>query len=1040
MPVLLRAGYRVSAVTQAYFPEQRVSGDLVFGYMVEGGTAAPALTSISLTASAPTGLVGATVTTALSYVLNVGASVTSTTYTSSDTAKATVSSGGVVTIVAPGPFTITVEVEASGSGLATNTLEDTVDLIAYVHGAHITLNFTTALATVDGRYVTLPFATAVVTTPELFPLGIVPGSFGTATLQGTASFTPTGWDSSAYGTPTVFNYHQFISVAGSSYGALGAPTVVNWHQYVTASGLASTIAFGTSVVYNYDQDVLPSSIAPPSQQVSIGAAIFDPLQYVSGVGGISAPSFPVTHYVADYYQDIDLNGFGTSSHAVPTPEISHRVRTIEVPFFVNTYYGTPHVEDNAIRPSGWRSSVVGVSAVVELGTRTVTQHSSTKFSEFGTANVQLLRQYIRARPASIPSFGTPEVQNLTRYVYAGPYSTNSPPNVLGDYAWVKNRNVTLIANSFVSTKFGSRTATFVENAARQILPVGIDAGYWGSTDISHWIRTVSPAGFDSFVSRHWHVVYNNAVVIAPTSAYDGAVGRPAQVYNLNQFVRPWTVGNTALFGAPFVAPRIRTLTQFNSYPHLTGYFGQPSIRFRLRPIAPVGFVPEYPLGVPRPNGLFGAVLVRGPFIPTIKPNSAIGPEVFSAGATVRNRNRVIRPPAVSRREEFGSFATVELYTRTLSPVGLNSMRIGAHTVRDRTQRTSPATLSVPTFPVSHWVRNLSPDPPSLQYLFVGAWETARVAVPSSPVVRFPTIYPLGLLSTEWGSPTVYSTTIKVDTGISNLDQLGVPWVAGAQFLALEGFKDSVEPPKQRVSPHTIYAPAGDRATAQARANHPTNDPPQPIGPEVTGLPDVSHRNRTIYAIAGAVYSAYGDPQIDLRMRYVYPVQIRSLRMGRPVILGVTQYIDCNTLSSGFDASSLGAPDVARVRTSPEYLAPASLNTLAVGTLTISNFVRTIEASGVPHRGNPQEGQTNPWGLPEIGYPRTIVLSGFNSLIFGTHRVEHRIRELPLDGFDSCSFNEEDIPSFNLRMRVKGRRIVVPSSILSTESVSQPSVT
>lgn len=657
-----------------------------------------------------------------------------------------------------------------------------------------------------------------------------------------------------------------------------------------------------------------------------------------------------------------------------------------MPFIVNTFFGDTVVDNNDIRPAGITDGVVSSGAVIELGTRYVAQHSSLRFTVLGTPGVQLLRQYVGARSVYEQAFGRQDVQNLVRYVFPGPYLTNSPPNVLGNLAHVKNRNVTLVANSFVSSKFGSYTAMSVRNKARGIAAEGINSLQFGTTDVSHRIRTLVFTGFDSFTSRHWHVVYNNAVVAAPASISGAAVGQPV-VYNRNRYMQALTVGDGARLGTAFIARRIRTLVQFNSYPHLTGYFGVPSVRYRVRPIAPVGFAPEYPLGVPRPNGLFGATLVRGPFIKTIAPRG-LGPERLGNSATVANRNRVIRPPGTSRRDEFGPFTRVENYTRYLSLSGWQSSRIGPHTVADRTRTLGPATLTIPQFPITHQVRNLLPDPPSVQYLFVGAWDTVNVAVPSWPEVRFPTFYPLGWSSVQWGRPTVRGNEIKIERGVVNLDQLGVPWVRGTQFVRASGWVDTVELPMPRFTPHTIYAPLGDRATGQARANHPTAGIPNVIGPEVVGYPDVTHKNRSITAV-GATRTAYGDARVDLHRRYVLPIQIKSLRMGRPVLLGVTQYINCNTSGSGFDASSFSDPVVARVRTNPEYLRPVwTAVSIVNNQLDVSNFIRTITVEGIPHRGNPQDGLTNPWGVPEVYPPRHLYPEGFESSSFGTHRVEH----------------------------------------------------
>lgn len=857
-----------------------------------------------------------------------------------------------------------------------------------------------------------------------------------AETQGTPTLAPSGWASSAFGSPGVTVTASFAPTGWAS-SSFGAPSVINFHHFVTGTGWASS-SFGTPAVDNFLQFAYPSGIAPPSGQVSSPTQVFDPTQFVTLTSGVAPSVFPTTHYVADYYQFIDINGYGINTHTVPAPFIAYRVRTIDVPFIVSTYYGTPTVERHDLLPTGWASSSVSSGAAVRLNTRYLTQHSSLQFTLTGTPDVQHSRRYVGAFSTDSLEFGAHEIYNLTRSIEVGPYATNSPPNELGNAAWIRNRNVTLVANSFDSLRFGNYTSTYVTNAARQIIPEGIDSVRWGGTDVSHFVRTIQLDGFDSFTSRHWHVVYNAARVISAPTIGVGAVGIPTDVRNLNRTVGQWSVGDTATFGTAFVAPSVRTLTQFNSYPHLSAYFGTPGVRFAVLPVFPPSVVPEYPLGVQRPDGLFGATVVTGPFIRTIRPNNAIGPEVISNNADVRNRNRVVYPISAVTRDDFGPFTTVENYVRSLTGVGWQSSDFGAHTVADRAQRAYPATLTLPVFSVSHQVRNLSPDPPSLQYLTVGYWD--EILTFPMPSIRFPTFYPLGWDSAAYGMATVRSNQILVDRGIVNLDQVGVPWARGPQYLNFDGdgFQDTQEPPRVRVSPHTIYAPFGDQATGQARANHPTANLPNDIGPEVFGVSTVTNRNRTIYPV-GASFGRYGEPIMSLRFQYVYPVQIKSLRMGLAVILGVEQYINLDTFNDGILSLAFGTVSVARPPANPAYILPAGTAFTVLGTPTIENLNREILPSGIPHRGNPQQGFTNPWGLPEFGFHRMLVMTGFRSSSFGTHRVEYRIRHVYPDGHDSLSLLEEDIINFRDRMVVKGRRLVLPSTIPSQESVPQPVV-
>lgn len=881
-------------------------------------------------------------------------------------------------------------------------------------GRYISLSFTQTAVAVDGRYVSLSFGM-----PGVAPSGWQSSAFGTVSIVGATSLFPQSWASSAIGSATVFNYHQFVAVSGIAAGSVGTATVFNYHQFVVVGG-----------------------IAPPSQQVSTDAAAFDPTQFVTLTSGIAAPAFPTTptHYVADYYQYIDLNGFGFTTHAVPAPFVDFRVRTIVPPFIYGTFFGDLTIDRLDVRPPGFDASSYGTPAV-ELGTRFLTQHSSTYFGSIGVPHIELYKRYLKPNPINSLEFGTTVVYNLDQYVVAGPYETNSPPGWWGT-PWFYNRNRTLVPNNWTSSRFGRPVETYVENAADPIYPPGLDATLWGAgTFIAHRIRTIPVDGIDSFVSRPWHVVYNAARVVAPSGWTSSTVGRPSDVRNLNRTVAQWSVGDTSLFGTAFIAPAVRTLTQFNSYPHLTGYFGTPAVRYAFSYVSPPSIVPTDEFGVPRPDGLFGPTVVWGPFRRTIRPNSSIGPEAFGLLSIV-NRNRTVRAQPVWERDEFGAFTSIENFVRYIAPTGFSSHTVSTLTIRDRTQRLYPGPPTTPTFPTTHQIRNLLPDPPSLQYLFVAEWSHSNLNKFGAASLRFPTIFPDGWESSSFGTAFVRSSTLAVEIGISNLDQLGVPWVRGPQYRDIQSIEPTSDEvfPKPRLSPYTIYAPSSDQATAQARANHPPASPiPNVIGPEEFGFPYVANRNQRVYPDSReiSVPSRFGALSISLRRRYIFPVQFRALRMGLPTLSGFQQEV---RVSSGESSSTFGAATVSRPRPNPWPITPAGLAPAALfGDTVVQNFEREILPVGIPHRGNPEQGMTNPWGTAEFGFHRTLVVSGYTNIAWGTHRVEHRIRSFYPEGFESLSLIDDDYGTFRNRMVVRRLNKFIVVSIASTTVVGSPTV-
>lgn len=81
-------------------------------------------------------------------------------------------------------------------------------------------------------------------------------------------------------------------------------------------------------------------------------------------------------------------------------------------------------------------------------------------------------------------------------------------------------------------------------------------------------------------------------------------------------------------------------------------------------------------------------------------------------------------------------------------------------------------------------------------------------------------------------------------------------------------------------------------------------------------------------------------------------------------------------------------------------APAGFVATLWGNTSVELFTREIAPQGVPHRGNPQQNLTSPWGTPMVGTTRWFDFQGFDAAIYGDARVEFRIRHLPVQGWDS----------------------------------------
>lgn len=886
--------------------------------------------------------------------------------------------------------------------------------------------------------------------PSIRPSGIAPGSFGSVVTHVTASFTPTGWDSSALGAPlvynllqqtfpsgiasgsalgvlVVFNSDQYIAPTGAAHGAFGTSVVINKTQFVGPVGTGSTYVSGTPGIYNYVQYIFAGGWQ--SSSTPSATRVFDALQ-VAYAQGIEAPTFPVTHYVADYYQYIDLQNRGPNTHAVGSHAVDFRVRTLAVPFIYTNAFGTPVVESFLNIPQPWRSSALG-TAFVSLRVREIAHWASTPTVQVPYPTIANQNRYLRQRGWGSLQVQLPTVYNLTQYVAVGPFLLNSPVNDLG-LPQVANRNRQLWPSGFSRLRFGNRTDTFVTLSARAVVPVGVDSLTWGpDTFIAHRIRYVVPESWDSLRMRHWTVVYNDAFLIEPLSIGESSrFGRPDPVFSNQQTLWHYNSGDQSAFGTAFVAPRVRTVYPLNiSFP--TDF--HPTVRLNPQIVAPAG------IDLFRPYGH----VVLSVFQRIASPRSFnVHQDPWVGVSTVQNRNRQLRPQPVVRTE----YGRAQLYNRNQIVVvpGLPSLHMGSYVVDYRTKRVVVAQIGAPTISLTHRVRKSVADPPGTQQvftlgIFIGL-ETRPGVVPT-PVMRHPTIYPEGVIVLSFGIATVRTNVISPKSFM--LDDYGIPVFSAAQYLFLTGFEETVVPP-QRVSPHRIYAPYGDMATTQARYNHPVGAW-HPIDGSLSprpgfGTPAVSTSPRNVHT-EGDAGAVYGTPSVANRKRFVYPVSFRGLRIGPVIILNVPQYVVFDEDNPGFTSSAFGTPDFGRPVQNPWPVTPPSGEFTAFGTTEVQLLNREILTTGIPHRGNPQQNLTNPWGTAVVGYPRTYTLTVGDMTIFGVLVIEYLHRQVWPRGWESLSYTSPaPLGSFPHRMRVTRRNPVNgPGSITPANGVGVPTI-
>ena len=882
-------------------------------------------------------------------------------------------------------------------------------------------------------------------TLRAYPSGFESSVAGEPTLvPGPATLLSAGFDSAAFGTTLVYNFTQYFTARTIEDGAFGTPALYNYTRYLELSGIASPPGSGP----NGDRQV-------PSPAIEYWTRILN-----LDTRGIAAPTeqFPTTHHVAFYYQYVDFAGRGVSAGSPGTPLIAYAVRYIEPPFIASNIFGAHNIARmQYITITGWESSSVSEDHQLDINLQRLTHLSGASDpAEYGDTQVRNQREIIY--PWSIPADdpGFPIVFNLTQQLYVQPYmNTNSDPTEWPDYSpFVENKNRVLGPSPWQSSRF-SIIGNIIENKAVPLYPAGLDATLWGpETFIAYRIRTLPLDGWDSFYSSQYTVVYNDARVLAASGWTSSAFGTPTQVINLNRGVTQHSGWVGYEFGTPFIAYAVRTINSGLFYDVNLGG-GIPTVRLNPYPIAPAG-IDSYRTGGHTTYIFFNIAYAKS-------ANVFAYPRVGEPIVENRNKTLTVFP---SDQSLYGQ-ARVFNYNTHITITAGDLQLWGAHLIRERTGRITAAPTSVPVFSVTHQVRNAIPDPPAQQRvepdgIFIGLLSSPGI-IPS-PTFNYISVFVDGLAAGGFGTPA-FSTNALKPGSIIDLAQVGTPTVIFTQFAYPHGIpwpragnenadgsmgeSDlQAHEAKPTLFPHTIYAPASDQATAQAVRNHPPNNPHAIdtyvfVSGNHFGDPVVSNYYREIGPVpvhgTPPYSSRFGNPALELGLKYVYPYPIRSLRTGLPVLLNVPQYITFEWYG-GWLSEEIPEPNIAHaiVRYMPS---PAGLDATEWGTHNVELFNREVALTGIPHRGNPQQDLTNPWGVPLVGFPRVYALDGFDATLWSfVHRVEHKIRNVYPAGWDSFADTQWGLSDWSDRMRV--RRTNPPggiAGIASTTGVGVPDV-
>lgn len=826
-------------------------------------------------------------------------------------------------------------------------------------------------------------------------------------------------------------------------------------RQVTPVGYDATL-FGSGTVQNKNVWVYPGGIAPlpqtgPQNQWRIPQpTIWYRVRYLDLTNnrGIPPGIVTTTHLLTQFVQYVDFAARGIPPRGLGEPDVSNRYRTIFPAFLSSMIFGTPTVKRKIfVEPVGWDSAFLSENAELLINTRRV-YHDSTpdNFAEYGNATVFNWVQNVNLDRNGWydTQWNFPVVYNLKQEIRVGAFMDNLPPDQWGRYyPFVDNKNREVRTFGNVSSRVS--IAGYIRNKADPIFPQGSDLTLWGAdTFIAHRNRAVQPLGWDSFYNERYTVVWNLADVLAPASIAPKLAFGTSVVFNRNREVKQHSGWEGPVWGLPFVAYGVRNITPSLFYDVPASF---PEVRHNPFPIQPVG-IPKL--------GQVGGHEVRI-FRREVFPYAVNVHDLWFGEPIVRNRNITVYPYAYEQTEFGRPF--IELFIRYIQTEGFRNDDVPKHLITRRTRDVAVQGMAPPLIVNIHRIRNLMPDPPGPQQIDLSkVGENGEVedgfGIPPPGIdhkhkIDLRTIFPESVsATTRYGNPRVWSTTIIPEFFTAGV-KVGTPTLIYTRHVNAK----SVAPANitfgmPRMTPHNIYAPQGTERpngytpNSAGRAIDSTLSSFDGSNRPWFGRTTVTNQHRVIGPAprrTGALddlngRTKWGTAVFTLRLKFVFVESIRSLRMGFPIFLGVPQYVNFDdpfypqgiASSNAFGDTNVGFPVVIDL-TKRAY--PSGFLAVRWGTNRVELLNREVKPSGIPHRGNPQQNLTSPWGTALVGFPRRYTVGMGVQSLWGNNIIEFVNRPVYPEGWLNSTL-EDPWDLENRRFPMKVTRINPPVPVAS----------
>lgn len=836
--------------------------------------------------------------------------------------------------------------------------------------------------------------------------------FGASSIKnGTPSFAPAGFDTSAFGAAFVADRKRYLWVPGIRLVSYGRPAVTRTPS-IEPKGFAGESGVPT-VWYRVRSLSVPGISA---QLFGVGTAWFSSRRIPAE--GFDALRSGTAGRVEHGRRHLALLG---SDHArYGQPRITNANRIIQ-PAGIFEDFAHSHTVggDRWLLARGFDAAAFGTRIIPE----------SQSLYPLGFTGVYgwpiVYNQTQILHPSGMTTghepadrWGRAKLFNLRQHVsmHFDPDSHLNPP-AWPQWTKIENRNRILRTTGTVMERFGQ---PHIDNNARPILPAGLPApsqpDYYQAGMVSYRIRRLPVQGMEAPYISAWAVVYNDAFVVSPRGMMTALFGEAA-LENTRRYYRWVGAFDASEFGLAMIAPRIRTLTFEGRYT-----IGSPPI-----PLHEVKLYTRYidPLGTQMTGIGLASLSIHRKVITTRWTHQ----ELFG-WADLKN----LTPELLTRgraSDEFGDTA-LRLQWRPVHPDGTNMQLFGRASIADRDRAIPIPGFMAGAFGDKLRVIRMGAPPYSEQNISLlddygihpPGGTQLNVQVPPPGLNQF-VLYARSFESARYGQAAVRINGATIYAGIRQ-DEYGIPFVGlkNRVVTVVEPAGTAFDPSPARISPHTIWAVK--EAPDQAKRNHPPRSlhyvgevlgvggyPPG----ERFGRQRVSTWRGLVRPNSLGVESSYGRPSMTLRTRYINVPGLQAYRFGWVNISDGRQFV------AQFAAQNMqlfGRPSLTRgAYTGPILVTGRGWGSFAAGSTRVEFFHRELPTTGFDsmRMGTRRSGDTPyMWQGLRIGPLMPTIPAGQDMSRYGELWVTHRVRQVAVEGFDAFR-SEYDLEQFKLRMRV-----------------------